>query len=78
MNIEVTPFAAGLGADVLGIDMRSPQTLGTQTALRQAWSDHLVLRFREQPMTDEQHMRLPKISASLNAPPMSCLPVIRA
>jgi alpha-ketoglutarate-dependent taurine dioxygenase len=56
MTIAVLPFAAGLGADVRGVDIRQPLTAFERDAIRGAWLNHLVLRFRDQPMTDEQHM----------------------
>src|SRR5579885_2762544 len=57
MSITVTPFeGAGCGADISGVDIREPLSPADRDAIRQAWLDHLVLRFRNQPMTDEQHM----------------------
>ena len=56
MNIEVVPFEAGLGAEIRGVDIREPLSPQDRDAVRAAWLEHLVLRFREQPMTDEQHM----------------------
>jgi alpha-ketoglutarate-dependent taurine dioxygenase len=56
MTIAVLPFDAGLGADIRGVDIRRPITAFERDAIRGAWLNHLVLRFREQPMSDEQHM----------------------
>src|SRR4051794_40341826 len=57
MTITVTPFTnAGLGADISGVDIRQPLTAADRNAIRRAWLDHLVLRFRDQKMTDAQHM----------------------
>src|SRR5499427_3402569 len=56
MTIAIFPFDAGLGADIRGVDIRRPITPFERDAIRGAWLNHLVLRFREQPMTDEQHM----------------------
>jgi taurine dioxygenase len=56
MTVHVLPFEAGLGADIRGIDIRQPLTPIERDQIRAAWLNHLVLRFREQPMTDEQHM----------------------
>jgi taurine dioxygenase len=56
MTIAILPFEAGLGADIRGVDIRHPLTPFERDAIRSAWLDHLVLRFREQPMSDEQHM----------------------
>jgi len=56
MTIAVLPFDAGLGADIRGVDIRHPITPFERDAVRGAWLNHLVLRFRDQPMTDAQHM----------------------
>jgi taurine dioxygenase len=57
MTVTVTPFEnAGCGADISGIDIREPLTSEDRDAIRRAWLDHLVLRFRGQEMTDPQHM----------------------
>src|SRR5205085_6044727 len=56
MTVEVHPFQAGLGADISGVDIREPLSTADRDAIRKAWLDNLVLRFRGQPMTDAQHM----------------------
>src|ERR671939_1043488 len=56
MTVEVHPFAAGLGADIAGVDIREPLVPADRDAIRKAWLDNLVLRFRGMPMTDAQHM----------------------
>src|SRR3954449_3615377 len=57
MTVTVTPFAdSGCGADIGGVDLRRPLSAEDRDAIRRAWLDHLVLRFRDQKMTDQQHM----------------------
>ena len=57
MAVTVTPFKdSGCGADICGVDLREPLAPADRDAIRRAWLDHLVLRFRDQEMTDEQHM----------------------
>jgi taurine dioxygenase len=56
MSITVSPFQAGLGADISGVDIREPLSAADRDAIRAAWLANLVLRFRGQPMTDAQHM----------------------
>jgi taurine dioxygenase len=56
MSIEVAPFEAGLGAEIRGVDIREPVSPHDRDAIRAAWLEHLVLRFRDQPMDDAQHM----------------------
>ena len=56
MTVEVLPFEAGLGADIRGVDIRQPLSADRARPDPRAWLDHLVLRFRDQPMSDAQHM----------------------
>src|SRR5216684_8177132 len=56
MSITVSPFAAGLGAEIGGVDIRAPLGTVDRDAIRSAWLDNLVLRFRGQKMDDAQHM----------------------
>src|SRR5579863_5456218 len=56
MSITVSPFAAGCGAEIGGVDIRQPLAPADRDRIRTAWLDHLVLRFRDQPMDDAQHM----------------------
>ena len=56
MSVTVRPFAAGLGADISGVDIRKPLSTADRDAIRDAWLANLVLRFQDQPMTDEQHL----------------------
>jgi taurine dioxygenase len=56
-KIEVQPTGAALGADVAGVDLSKELPPETVEAVKQAWSDHLVLRFRDQRLDDDQLMR---------------------
>ena len=56
MAITVTPFAAGCGAEIGRVDIRKPLAPEDRDAIRAAWLKHLVLRFRDQKMTDAEHM----------------------
>jgi taurine dioxygenase len=56
MTAEVQPFAAGCGAEISGVDIREPLNPADRDAIRKAWLDNLVLRFRGMKMTDAQHM----------------------
>jgi len=56
MSVTVRPFSAGLGADISGVDIREPLSTADRAAIRAAWLANLVLRFRGQPMTDQQHL----------------------
>jgi taurine dioxygenase len=47
-SIEVRPSGDALGADVSGVSLRAPLEPATFKAILRAWTDHKVLRFREQ------------------------------
>jgi len=69
MSVTITPFAAGLGADISGVDIREPLTTADRDAIRAAWLANLVLRFRGQPMTTSSTWRSPVSSVSSNSIP---------
>ncbi len=56
MTIETVPFEAGCGAEIRGVDIRQKLSPEDRDQIRAAWLDHLVLRFRDQMMSDDQHM----------------------
>ncbi len=53
-SIRVAPTGAALGADIEGVDISRPLDAETLGTIRQAWADHLVLRFRGQKLDDER------------------------
>ncbi|MFT4935980.1 MAG: taurine dioxygenase [Pseudoalteromonas distincta] len=53
-NIEVTPTASGFGAVVTGLDLSKPLADGVMDEVRQAWADHGVLSFPDQPLSLDQ------------------------
>ena len=73
MTIAVLPFAAGLGADIRGVDIRHPLTLFERDAIRSAWLDNLVVRFREQTLSDEQHMAFTRQFGELEFAPAALI-----
>lgn len=56
MTIEIRRLAAGLGAEVTGVDLAGPIDERTFAAIAQAWREHLVLLFRGQSLTHAQHV----------------------
>ena len=50
----VAPISGAVGAEVSGIDLRAPLDTETIEALRRAFLTHLVLFFRDQPMSDAE------------------------
>jgi alpha-ketoglutarate-dependent taurine dioxygenase len=54
--IKVRRIAGALGAEVDGVDLSKPLSGTEVTQLRQAWLEHLVLFFRDQPLSSEQYL----------------------
>jgi len=52
--IDVIPTGKALAADIQGVDLAAPIDAGTLDAIIDAWSQHLVLRFRGQRLSDPQ------------------------
>lgn len=51
--LEIVPTGGPLGADVSGVDLAEPLSDETFAAIVEAWYEHLVLRFRDQDVTDD-------------------------
>jgi taurine dioxygenase len=66
--ITITKLAPALGAQIDGVDLESPLTFDTVALIRQAWQDHLVLRFRGQPLSDAQLLTLSRHFGELDPP----------
>lgn len=68
-TVRVDPVSPVIGADVSGIDLASPLDDATLDALKQALARHLVLFFRDQPLTLEQHKALGRHFGELHVHP---------
>ena len=56
MPLQIQRIAGALGAEVGGVDLRKPLSDAQKAELRRAWLEHLVLFFRDQPLTPDQFM----------------------
>ena len=54
--IEITPVTAVIGGEVRGVDLCDELSDADVQVLRRGLLDHLVLFFRDQHITDEQHL----------------------
>ena len=54
--IEVEPLSPAIGAIVHGVDLQQPLDEATRTEVHQALLRHLVVFFRDQPLTPEQQL----------------------
>jgi taurine dioxygenase len=66
---EVRPTGAALGADIIGVDLAKPLTSAEFGVIHRAWMAHLVLRFREQRLTDDQLMAFSRNFGALDGNP---------
>jgi taurine dioxygenase len=68
--LSVQPTGAPLGADVLGIDLSRPLDDAMLSVIGRAWDDHLVLRFRNQRLSDPDLMRFSENFGALDRAPI--------
>ncbi|GAA4323955.1 TauD/TfdA family dioxygenase [Pigmentiphaga soli] len=57
-RIRVSKLTPHIGAEIAGVDLTGPLAPDAVRAIEQALWDNLVVFFRDQPMTFEQHVRL--------------------
>lgn len=57
-TIEVNPYSPHVGAEIGGIDLTRPLPAEQLAELRRAFTDHLVLFFRDQEIGFDDHARL--------------------
>ena len=55
-NIETRPIPGALGAEIHGGDLAEPLDEANFAEIREALHDHLVIFFRDQTITPEQHL----------------------
>ena len=58
-----------IGAEISGVDLSSPMDKATITAIQNAWYDHLLLIFPDQPITDAQHIAFARHFGALEIHP---------
>lgn len=72
-NVEIKKSNGELGADVYGVDLSKPLEPHMLAAIKAAWAEHLVLRFRGARLSDDQLMAF-----SQNFGPLDMRPVGKA
>ena len=55
MTVEVSAITPGIGAEVTGLDISQPMDKKTIARLRELFLRHLVLVFRDQALSREEH-----------------------
>jgi taurine dioxygenase len=67
-TVSVDSLTAAIGAEVGGVDLSEELDGETVAVLRQALNDHLVLFFRDQAMSTEQHIRFARYFGEIDLP----------
>jgi taurine dioxygenase len=70
-ELSVTPLTAAIGAEIAGVDLRQPLADEDVAALRRALLDHLVVFFRDQQLTDDEHLAFALRFGPLSVPPLA-------
>lgn len=55
-TLDIRPYATAIGAEVLGVDLAEPLDDATWSVISDAFHKHLVIFFRDQNLTPEQHV----------------------
>ncbi|GIH90494.1 TauD/TfdA dioxygenase family protein [Planobispora siamensis] len=66
--IEFKQVTKHIGAEVSGVDLRKPLSEGEVQEIRQGWLKYKVLFFRDQHITDEEHVRFAENFGTINHP----------
>jgi taurine dioxygenase len=70
MTIEILPVTPQIGAQIRGVDLSNPLADETVEALRGALHRHLVLFFRDQELTEADHIAFARHFGPIQAPPL--------
>lgn len=66
--MRVQKIGEALGAEISGVDLAQALAPALFAQLRQAWLDHLVIRFREQALSDPQLLAFSRLFGDLDPP----------
>ena len=70
-ELRVRPTGAALAADIEGVNLAGALSPETVQGIKQAWGDHLVLRFRGQSLSDDDLMRFSRQLGELDWAPIA-------
>jgi len=68
-HIDVEPLTPTIGAVVQGVDLKEPVPDSVFAEIERAWMEHLVLFFRDQAITPEQHLAFGRRFGELHVHP---------
>ena len=63
-SIEICPVSPAVGAEIRGVDLSEDLDEQTFSLVKQAFTDHGVIFFRDQTLTPEQHAAFAERAAS--------------
>jgi taurine dioxygenase len=66
--VQVEKIGSALGAEVSGVDLSRPVPRATFAEIRNAWLEHLVIRFRGQTLSDPQLIEFSRLFGELDPP----------
>ncbi|MFN2450589.1 MAG: TauD/TfdA dioxygenase family protein [Candidatus Baltobacteraceae bacterium] len=70
-TVQIQPSGAALGADISAVDIGRDIDRPAMDAILAAWSDHLVLRFRRQTLSDNQLVAFSRRFGTLDLAPIT-------
>jgi taurine dioxygenase len=70
-SIVVRPVTAVIGAELCGLDLREPLSAEARKCVERALLEHLVIFFRDQPLSPEQHIALARQFGEISIPPFA-------
>jgi len=56
ITLQIRRVAGALGAEIAGVDLSRPLDEAQVAAIRRAWLEHLVIFFRDQPLSPEAYL----------------------
>ena len=66
--MEIVRLSPNIGANIAGIDLSKPLSSGVIENIKAAWDEHLVVRFRNQSIRDDDLLRFSKYFGELDPP----------
>lgn len=73
-TITVAPLTPSIGAEISGIDLSQPLDHVQTSEIQQALTDHLVIFFRDQKLTIDQHKAFGRCFGELHIHPIVAMP----
>jgi len=66
--MEISKLSPNIGANIEGIDLGQPLNPAVIKQIKKTWDDHLVIRFRNQAINDDDLLRFSKYFGELDPP----------